>query len=169
SNSRCPTRPPETATQRTISSSRRRPASFSTSRTTRSGSRNDSRTRSVYRTRLQVCSRTDFASNTRLHGSSVTTEKEVRSRFTAHAGMGRSRLRYLERPIMAEATTLSSAAPSGRHQRRLRNYLLDAHFQLKYAGILVVVTFVVSGFLGLILWRTSDAVIAQSRESVTVG
>jgi nitrogen fixation/metabolism regulation signal transduction histidine kinase len=68
---------------------------------------------------------------------------------------------------MAEATTLSAA--TGRHQRRLRNYLLDAHFQLKYAGFLVLITFVVSAFLGLILWRTSDAVIAQSQESVTVG
>jgi nitrogen fixation/metabolism regulation signal transduction histidine kinase len=69
---------------------------------------------------------------------------------------------------MAEAATLS-AAPGGRHQRRLRNYLLDAHFQLKYAGFLVAITFVVSAFLGFILWRTSDAVIAQSYESVTVG
>jgi nitrogen fixation/metabolism regulation signal transduction histidine kinase len=68
---------------------------------------------------------------------------------------------------MAEATTLSTAP--GRHQRRLRNYLLDAHFQLKYAGFLVGITFVVSAFLGIILWRTSDAVIARSRESVTVG
>lgn len=60
-------------------------------------------------------------------------------------------------------------APSGRHQRKLRNYLLDAHFQLKYAAYLVVIAFVLSVSLGFILWRTSDAVIAQSRESVAVG
>jgi HAMP domain-containing protein len=69
---------------------------------------------------------------------------------------------------MAEATT-ASMPPTGRHQRKLRNYLLDAHFQLKYAGYLVAIAFVLSASLGFILWRTSDAVIAQSRESVTVG
>jgi nitrogen fixation/metabolism regulation signal transduction histidine kinase len=69
---------------------------------------------------------------------------------------------------MAEVSSLP-AAPSGRHQRKLRNYLLDAHFQLKYAGYLVAIAFVLSASLGTILWRTSDAVIAQSRESVVVG
>jgi len=69
---------------------------------------------------------------------------------------------------MAEATT-ASMAPGGRHQRKLRNYVLDAHFQLKYAGYLVAIAFVLSVSLGFILWRTSDAVIAESRESVSVG
>ncbi|HEX7671622.1 MAG TPA: HAMP domain-containing protein [Polyangiaceae bacterium] len=67
------------------------------------------------------------------------------------------------------AATSIPASPSGRHQRRLRNYILDAHFQLKYAGYLVGIAFVLSASLGIILWRTSEAVIAQSRESVTVG
>jgi nitrogen fixation/metabolism regulation signal transduction histidine kinase len=71
---------------------------------------------------------------------------------------------------MSEAfSSLSAGPPTGRHQRKLRNYLLDAHFQLKYAGYLVAIAFVLSSSLGLILWRTSDAVIAQSRESVAVG
>jgi hypothetical protein len=69
---------------------------------------------------------------------------------------------------MAEATSLAPG-PTGRHQRKFRNYILDAHFQLKYAGYLVGIAFVLSAFLGLILWRTSDAVIAGSRESVAVG
>lgn len=68
---------------------------------------------------------------------------------------------------MSQATT--APTQGGRHQRRLRNYLLDAHFQLKYAGYLVGITLALSVILGVILWRTSDAVIAQSRESVTVG
>lgn len=68
---------------------------------------------------------------------------------------------------MSQATTAS--AQGGRHQRKLRNYLLDAHFQLKYSGYLVGITLTLSLLLGLILWRTSDAVIAQSRESVSVG
>lgn len=68
---------------------------------------------------------------------------------------------------MSHATTASTQG--GRHQRKLRNYLLDAHFQLKYAGYLVGITLALSLLLGLILWKTSDAVIAQSRESVSVG
>jgi nitrogen fixation/metabolism regulation signal transduction histidine kinase len=67
------------------------------------------------------------------------------------------------------ATSIPANPPTGRHQRRLRNYILDAHFQLKYAGYLVGIAFVLSASLGIILWRTSEAVIAQSRESVTVG
>lgn len=66
-------------------------------------------------------------------------------------------------------TSISAGPPTGRHQRKLRNYLLDPHFQLKYAGYLVGIAFVLSSSLGLFLWRTSDAVIAQSRESVAVG
>jgi methyl-accepting chemotaxis protein len=66
-------------------------------------------------------------------------------------------------------TSLSAGPPTGKHQRKLRNYLLDAHFQLKYAGFLVGITLVLSASLGLILWRTSYAVISQSRESVAVG
>lgn len=68
---------------------------------------------------------------------------------------------------MAEAAT---AAPApGRHQRRLRNYLLDSHFQLKYTGYLVAIAVVLSAALGIILWRTSEAVIAQSKEAVSQG
>ena len=70
---------------------------------------------------------------------------------------------------ISEMTSISAGPPTGRHQRKLRNYLLDPHFQLKYAGYLVAIAFVLSASLGLVLWRTSDAVIAQSRESVSVG
>jgi methyl-accepting chemotaxis protein len=66
-------------------------------------------------------------------------------------------------------SSLSAGPPTGRHQRKLRNYLLDSHFQLKYAGFLVGIALVLSASLGLILWRTSYAVISQSRESVLVG
>ncbi len=69
---------------------------------------------------------------------------------------------------MAEVAT-ASAAPTGRHQRRLRNYLLDSHFQLKYSGYLVMIAVALSLSLGLILWRTSVAVIEQSHEAVDQG
>ena len=39
---------------------------------------------------------------------------------------------------MADAATAPAQA-GGRHQRRLRNYLLDTHFQLKYTGYLVAI------------------------------
>lgn len=62
---------------------------------------------------------------------------------------------------MAEA---AAAAPSGRHQRSIKNYLLDRHFQLKYAGYLVGIAATLSLSLGGILWRSSQQVIEQSRE-----
>jgi len=59
--------------------------------------------------------------------------------------------------------------PSGRGQRRLRNFLLDRHFQLKYSGYLVGVTLFLSVSLGVLLWRTGQELIVQSRSSVELG
>ena len=66
----------------------------------------------------------------------------------------------------------TSSAPlpaTGRHQRRLRNYLLDSHFQLKYTGYLVGIALLFSLSLGTLIWRTSVAVIAQSHEAMHQG
>jgi methyl-accepting chemotaxis protein len=63
----------------------------------------------------------------------------------------------------------TSAPPTGRHQRRLRNYLLDAHFQLKYSGYLMGIAVLFSLCLGVLLWRTSEAVIEQSAQTVLQG
>src|SRR6185503_4133293 len=49
------------------------------------------------------------------------------------------------RRTMGEAATVS--VTPGRHQRRLRNYLLDSHFQLKYSGYLVVIAVALSASL----------------------
>lgn len=68
---------------------------------------------------------------------------------------------------MAEAAT--APAVGGRHQRRLRNYLLDTRFQLKYTGYLVAIAIVLSASLGVILYRTSNAVLAQSHSTVNKG
>src|SRR6188768_2493813 len=62
-----------------------------------------------------------------------------------------------------------SGRPSGRSQRRLRNFLLDRHFQLKYSGYLVAVTLFLSVTLGILLWRAGRELIAQSQASVTLG
>jgi nitrogen fixation/metabolism regulation signal transduction histidine kinase len=62
-----------------------------------------------------------------------------------------------------------SGHPTHRGQRRLRNFLLDRHFQLKYSGFLVAVTLFLSTSLGIILWRTGQELIVQSRSSVALG
>lgn len=69
---------------------------------------------------------------------------------------------------MSEATG-SSIPAAGRHQRRLRNYLLDPPFQLKYSGYLVGIAVLLSLGLGTFLWRTGQAVISQSQEAVEQG
>jgi hypothetical protein len=69
---------------------------------------------------------------------------------------------------MAPATS-SIPAAGGRHQRRFKNYLLDAHFQLKYSSYLVVIAVVLSVGLGVLIWRTSNKVIDQSWSAVRQG
>lgn len=68
---------------------------------------------------------------------------------------------------MSEATSIRPSP--GKHNRSAKNYLLDRQFQLKYAGFLVAIALLLSGGLGALLWRTSDRVIEQSRESVKQG
>jgi hypothetical protein len=69
---------------------------------------------------------------------------------------------------MPEVASMS-APPTGRHQRRMKNYLLDAHFQLKYSAYLVGIALLFSVCLGALLWRTSEAVISQSNQTVQQG
>jgi hypothetical protein len=69
---------------------------------------------------------------------------------------------------MSEAATATPAA-GGRHQRRLKNYLLDTHFQLKYTGYLVLIAIALSVGLGSLIWRTSNAVIEESKNAVHQG
>jgi methyl-accepting chemotaxis protein len=48
------------------------------------------------------------------------------------------------------------------HKRSVRNYLLDAHFQLKYAGILVSVAVAICGVMGVVLYQTTTSVVRES-------
>lgn len=66
-------------------------------------------------------------------------------------------------------STAPSGVPSHRGQRRLRNFLLDRHFQLKYSGYLVGVAVFLSVTLGFFLWHTSRELITVSRSSVQLG
>jgi nitrogen fixation/metabolism regulation signal transduction histidine kinase len=61
------------------------------------------------------------------------------------------------------------SGPGGRKQRRLRNYLLDYRFQLKYTAFLVGIAVVLSGVLGSLLWSVSRDVISQSQQTVRRG
>src|SRR3954452_10027733 len=68
------------------------------------------------------------------------------------------------------SVSASAAMPAtGRHQRRVKNYLLDAHFQLKYTGYLLGIAILLSLALGTLLWSVSRKVIAQSQETVKQG
>lgn len=61
-----------------------------------------------------------------------------------------------------------SADPSGppvKYKRSARNYLLDTHFQLKYTGFLMGIAVALSLLLGALLWRASDEVLAQARDT----
>lgn len=58
---------------------------------------------------------------------------------------------------------------AGRHQRQLRNLLLDKKFQLKYTSYLVAIAAVLSLSLGVVLWKTSGQVVAQSERNATQG
>jgi methyl-accepting chemotaxis protein len=66
--------------------------------------------------------------------------------------------------------TTSAAAPpvqqGGRHNRSIKNYLLDSRFQLKYSGYLVGVALLVAALLGSFLYTTSRELVAQSQRVV---
>ncbi len=70
---------------------------------------------------------------------------------------------------MTQSPSLGSSFPASKHQRRLRNYLLDPPFQLKYTGYLLAIALLLSLTLGTVLWRTSRAVIQQSQQAVREG
>lgn len=63
------------------------------------------------------------------------------------------------------STASATAAPQkgGRHQRSIKNYLIDSRFQLKYTAMIVSVAIVISGVLGLSLYKTSRTLVAQSQ------
>lgn len=68
---------------------------------------------------------------------------------------------------MPQATT--SGKPTGPHQRKVRNFLLDTHFQLRYAGYLVAIALIVSLLFGIALWITSQRLYETSQDSMALG
>ncbi len=57
------------------------------------------------------------------------------------------------------------AAPAP-YKRRLRNFLLDARFQLKFASYIVGITLVISAFLGIFLYKNAINIFAQVDQAV---
>jgi nitrogen fixation/metabolism regulation signal transduction histidine kinase len=66
---------------------------------------------------------------------------------------------------MTMTTTTSSGHP-GSYKRRIRNYLLDSHLQLRYAGFLVAVAVGISAIIGAVLYTTTRAVVSESAKVV---
>jgi nitrate/nitrite-specific signal transduction histidine kinase len=63
-------------------------------------------------------------------------------------------------------STSTSSGPTSAHKRLVRNYLLDSHFQLKYAGFLVAVAIAISGLVGAVLYATTRSMVSESAKVV---
>lgn len=59
-------------------------------------------------------------------------------------------------------TSAQPAQAAPKYKRSIRNYLLDARFQLKWTGYLIGVALVISALLGGFLYKTNDEVITKS-------
>ncbi len=61
-------------------------------------------------------------------------------------------------------TTAATPEKTGRHQRSVKNYLIDSRFQLKYTGFIVGATLLLSIILGVFLYTTSNKVVDESKK-----
>ena len=68
---------------------------------------------------------------------------------------------------MSDASAPNPPVKTGRQQRRLRNFLLDKRFQLKYAGMLAGVALGLPVIFGIGLRITSDRLVEQNRDAVS--
>ena len=70
----------------------------------------------------------------------------------------------MNQPVLAQ----NSAPPktAGSANRKLRNYVLDARFQLKFASYIVGITLLVSGLLGVFIWRTTNTLFHETSVAV---
>lgn len=63
-------------------------------------------------------------------------------------------------------TTQAAAPAQPQYQRKLKNFLLDARFQLKFAVYFVVPTLIISAVLGFFIARTTGSLFSQMNEAV---
>ncbi|MBM4776758.1 MAG: signal protein [Archangiaceae bacterium] len=59
-----------------------------------------------------------------------------------------------------------AAAPAQPYQRKLKNFLLDARFQLKFAVYFIVPTLVIAGVLGFFIFSTTGNLFRQMTQAV---
>ncbi len=64
------------------------------------------------------------------------------------------------------APTQQPAQQGGRHNRSVKNYLIDSRFQLKYTSMIVGVTVVISAILGVFIYKESGEVVQESQKVV---
>jgi hypothetical protein len=60
----------------------------------------------------------------------------------------------------------NSPEQTGSYKRRIRNYLIDSRFQLKYTGLMVLVALAISAVMGSVLYSTTRAMVGQSAKVV---
>jgi len=68
------------------------------------------------------------------------------------------------------ATGLPSPAPRSRHQRKLSNYLLDKNLQLRYILLVTILSALISGALGYMIYdqrRTASESIERDLQALT--
>lgn len=68
-------------------------------------------------------------------------------------------------------TTSAQPAPAAapKYKRSIKNYLLDAKFQLKWTGRIILVALAISALMGVFLYRTSREVTEQSQKVIAQG
>ncbi|MGH7328916.1 MAG: hypothetical protein ACREJX_11260, partial [Polyangiaceae bacterium] len=68
--------------------------------------------------------------------------------------------------MTTSAPTAPPAEKTGRHQRSMKNYLIDSRFQLKYTSFIILIALAISSVLGSFLYDTSRDVVAESQQVV---
>jgi nitrogen fixation/metabolism regulation signal transduction histidine kinase len=66
-------------------------------------------------------------------------------------------------------TSVRPAQAAPKYKRSIKNYLLDARFQLKWTGYIIGVALVISAIMGVFLYNRSSEVTAQSQQVIAQG
>jgi nitrogen fixation/metabolism regulation signal transduction histidine kinase len=66
-------------------------------------------------------------------------------------------------------TSAPTAQGATKYKRSFKNYLLDARFQLKWTGFIIIVALAVSAIMGVFLYRTSSEVTRASQKVLAQG
>jgi hypothetical protein len=60
----------------------------------------------------------------------------------------------------------NSPEQTGSYKRKIRNYLIDSRFQVKYTGLMVLVALTISAVMGSVLYSTTRAMVGESAKVV---